>query len=126
MFYQYGFYKPLVARKIGRVMTARQLAPPALTLALLVTAAFAPVLPLARWLGLALATVYAAAITVAAVRQMPRLGARAGLALFAVFPLMHLSYGWGFLCGLVRWTRRRKPITHPEAAAAIPAVPLSR
>jgi len=33
--FQYGFYKPLVARKIGRVMTLRQLAPPALTLGLI-------------------------------------------------------------------------------------------
>jgi glycosyltransferase involved in cell wall biosynthesis len=127
MFYQYGFYKPLVARKVGRVMTLRQLAPPALTLGLLLTGALAPVLPLARWLGAALAAVYALAIIRAGARELPKLGVRAGVALLAVFPLMHLSYGWGFLCGLVRWRRHpRQPAAHSEATAAIPAVPLSR
>lgn len=127
MFYQYGFYKPLVARKIGRVMTLRQLAPPSLTLVLMLTAALAPIVPLARWLGGALAAVYAVAIIRAAVPQLRRLGLRAGLTLLAVFPLMHLSYGWGFLCGLARWYRHpRTGAVHSEAAAAIPAVPLSR
>jgi len=27
MYYQYGYFKPLVARKVGGVLTARQLAP---------------------------------------------------------------------------------------------------
>ncbi|MGH4002424.1 MAG: glycosyltransferase family 2 protein, partial [Pseudonocardiaceae bacterium] len=34
MFYQYGYYKPLVVRKAGRVMTLRQLVPPLFVLAL--------------------------------------------------------------------------------------------
>src|ERR1041385_1254768 len=42
MFYQYGLFKPLVARKIGRVMTVRQLVPPALTVGLALTALTAP------------------------------------------------------------------------------------
>jgi len=40
-----------------------------------------------------------------------------------VFPLMHLGYGWGFLTGLLRWSR------HPRdrgRAAAANTVPLSR
>jgi len=127
MFFQYGFYKPLVARKIGRVMTLRQLAPPALTLGLIVSALLAIVSPLGRWLGLALVLAYGSAILLATLRQLPRLGARAGVALLAAFPLMHLSYGWGFLCGMVRWARHpRERDLHSEATAAIPAVPLSR
>jgi len=129
MFFQYGFYKPLVARKIGRVMTLRQLAPPALTLGLIGSALLALIAPIGRWLGLALVLVYGAAILWATLRQLPRLGLRAGLTLLAAFPLMHLSYGWGFLCGLVRWARHpRERDLHSEATAAIPAVwpPLSR
>ena len=34
MYYQYGYYKPLVVRKLGLLPTARQLVPPALLLAL--------------------------------------------------------------------------------------------
>ena len=127
MFYQYGHYKPLVARKVGRVMTARQLAPPALTLGLLVAAAFAPFLPVARWLGGALAVVYGVAVLGAAVRLAPRLGFRAALATVLVFPLMHFGYGWGFLTGLLRWRRhpRHRSATHGSAATAN-TVPLSR
>jgi len=129
MFFQYGFYKPLVARKIGRVMTLRQLAPPALTLGLIGAALLALIAPIGRWLGLALVLVYGAAILWATLRRLPRLGLRAGVALLVAFPLMHLSYGWGFLCGLVRWGRHpRERNLHSEATAAIPAVwpPLSR
>ena len=129
MFFQYGFYKPLVARKIGRVMTARQLAPPALTLGLIASALLAVFAPIGRWLGLALVLVYGAAILWATLRQLPRVGVRAGIALLAAFPLMHLGYGWGFLCGLVRWARHpRERDLHSEATAAFSAVspPLSR
>lgn len=123
MFYQYGLYKPLVARKVGRVMTVRQLAPPAFTLALALAAALAPWLGVARLFGAGLAAVYAAAALGAAATQVPRLGVRGALNLAAAFPVMHLSYGWGFLRGLVRWAlpgRSRAP------GAPAPVAPLSR
>jgi GT2 family glycosyltransferase len=127
MFYQYGHYKPLVAKKVGRVMTLRQLAPPALTLGLLITAAFAPFLALARVMGGTLAVVYGGAVLAAALRLVPRLGFGAALTTAAVFPIMHLSYGWGFLTGLIRWTRRpRHRVVSPGQPAPIAAVPLSR
>ena len=127
MFYQYGLYKPLVAKKVGRVMTARQLAPPALTLGLLGTALLAPWLPVARLVGGALAAVYALAVLGAALRLVPRLGLRAALPTAVVFPLMHLSYGWGFLFGMVRWSRHpRHRAAVNGRTAAFPAVPLSR
>ena len=127
MFYQYGHYKPLVAKKVGRVMTLRQLAPPALTLGLLITAALAPFLTIAGALGAALALVYGGAVFGAALRLVPRLGVAAALTTAIVFPLMHLSYGWGFLTGLLRWSRRpRHRVVSPGQPAPIPAVPLSR
>lgn len=114
MFYQYGLYKPLAARKIGRIMTARQLAPPALTVGLLLAALLGPWVPAVRWLGAALAIVYGTAIVGVALRQLPRLGLRATLGLLIAFPLMHLSYGWGFLSGLVRWrTDNLSPAAEP-------------
>ena len=46
MYYQYGYFKPLVVRKVGGVMTLRQLAPPLFVL-LLATTALAGLLGLA-------------------------------------------------------------------------------
>ncbi len=42
MYYQYGYFKPLVVRKLGGVMTARQLLPPLFVLCLFATAIAAP------------------------------------------------------------------------------------
>lgn len=127
MFYQYGLFKPLVARKIGRVMTVRQLVPPALTVGLALTALTAPWVPAAAWAGAALAVVYGGAALVTAARLVPKLGFRAALVAAAVFPIMHLSYGWGFLAGVVRWNRHPRTSPNGQATATtIRAVPLSR
>ena len=122
MFHQYGLYKPLVARKVGRVMTARQLAPPALTLVLLAASLLAPWFGLARILGAAVAALYGVTVLAAAAAALPRLGVRAALVLAVTFPVVHLSYGWGFLRGLVRWARPGTPAAHTAVATA----PLSR
>src|SRR5918996_918776 len=42
MFFQYGYFKPLVARKVGAVMTARQLVPALFVSSVRVVALFAP------------------------------------------------------------------------------------
>lgn len=121
MFYQYGYYKPLVARKVGRIMTLRQLAPPLFVLALALTAAASPWLGPARTLLGLLAGVYAVAVVASAVRAASAHGWRCAWSLATVFPVQHLGYGAGFLAGLVRlaWPRHTK--TRDPAA-----VPLSR
>jgi glycosyltransferase involved in cell wall biosynthesis len=113
MFYQYGWFKPLVARKVGRVMTVRQLVPPAFTAALMLAALLAP-----WWRPAALAlAVLGAAYLSAVVAAVLVTEGRALLALAAAFPILHLSYGIGFLRGAWRLVRRGP---HPGA------VPLSR
>src|SRR2546430_9535814 len=42
MFFQYGYFKPLVARKVGAVMTARQLVPALFVFTVGLAAVFAP------------------------------------------------------------------------------------
>ena len=68
MYYQYGYFKPLVVRKVGGVMTLRQLAPPLFVLCLAATA-------LAGLLGLAMLrfpwNVTAPLAFAAACRQLP-------------------------------------------------------
>jgi len=117
MFYQYGYYKPLVARKVGRVMTVRQLVPALFLLTLTGAAALGAWVPLAAWAGAAAGAAYAAVDLGCAAAAAPRHGPRAALALAAAFPIIHFSYGLGFLAGLVG---------HRSRSAAPSAVPLSR
>lgn len=121
MFYQYGYFKPLVARKVGRVMTLRQLVPALFVLSLVVGAALALVFDWAR-VGLALlVAVYASIVVFASARAIPAHGVRCASVLAGVFPLLHFSYGVGFLRGLVdHFARGRSSATRPST------VPLSR
>ena len=99
MYYQYGYFKPLVARKVGRVMTARQLAPSILITTLLGSAAFSMWVPGAAAAFTSITTIYTVfvlACSAAAAGADPR----CGLALVAVFPTLHFSYGFGFLRGI--------------------------
>jgi glycosyltransferase involved in cell wall biosynthesis len=121
MYYQYGYFKPLVAKKLGRVMTVRQLIPPAFVLGLFAVGVLALAWAPARPVWLAIAASYAVAVA-ASVLSAP--GARdvgAALALAAAFPVIHGSYGAGFLRGA--WD----VVVRPHRRWAGPsAVPLSR
>jgi glycosyltransferase involved in cell wall biosynthesis len=130
MYYQYGYFKPLVVRKVGGIMTLRQLAPPVLVLTLLATAV-AGLAGLAMFsypwnlavlsvFGL-LAGCYLLAIGACAAAAARRQGPVVAMALVAVFVALHFSYGIGYLQGIVEFLvlgRSRRG----EAAA----VPISR
>jgi glycosyltransferase involved in cell wall biosynthesis len=119
MFYQYGLYKPLVARKLGRVMTVRQLAPGALVASLLAALALAPFTVVGRIALLGLFAVYVVADVVASL-GLRRRGIRATAELLLVFPTVHLSYGAGFLLGMLKLLRPR------SGTASATTLPLSR
>src|SRR5581483_11463919 len=99
MFYQYGYYKPLVAKKLDRVMTTRQLVPGVFLFTLLVTGVLSPWVPAARIAVAAVTGAYLLAAIGCAVTAARRDGWRCMLALLAVFPTLHLSYGFGSLRG---------------------------
>jgi hypothetical protein len=108
MFYQYGYFKPLVVRKVGGVMTARQLAPALFVSTLLAAAVFAPWLSAARLLfGLTLGSYLAVDLGVAAAIAH-RSGWQVGLAASAVFPVFHFAYGLGYLLGVFDFLIRGK------------------
>jgi glycosyltransferase involved in cell wall biosynthesis len=119
MFYQYGLYKPLVARKLGRVMTARQLAPGALVASLLGTLALSPFTGWGRFAFLGLIAVYFIADVIASL-GLRRRGVRATGQLLLVFPTVHFSYGAGFLVGMLKLLRPR------SGTATARTLPLSR
>lgn len=97
MFFQYGYFKPLVAQKVGRVMTMRQVVPALFILSLLGTGLasywFAPAGLLCAGIGGS----YAAAVTLFACKAAHRHGLKCGAIVAAVFPILHFSYGLGFL-----------------------------
>lgn len=118
MFVQYGYYKPLVAVKIGRVMTARQLAPAIFLTGLGLATLLAPLSGAAR-AGLALLLgVYSVAAVVAAGAVARRHGPLVALGSLLAFPVIHLAFGVGYLRGMIDFVIRRR--------RQVPVVSLSR
>ncbi len=127
MYYQYGYYKPLVVRKVGGVMTLRQLAPPLFVLSLAATALAAllslAVLPF-PWKLVAptafalIAGSYLLAIGACAAGAVRKSGLAVAVALLGVFPALHLSYGIGYLRGTVEFLLLRRSC--PGNAEAVP------
>lgn len=121
MYYQYGHFKPLVARKIGKVMTVRQLIPAWFVLSVLVLAMLAPWSWLAEVTLVTLILAYAVADIACAVAAGSKNGIACGLWLCVVFPVLHVSYGLGFLRGILDFLILGR---HRVVNAA--AVPISR
>lgn len=99
MAYQYGYSKPFVIRKLGLVMTFRQLVPSALVLALAGTAIMSPWLEVARLLLGAIASAYLLGTLASSLAARRKAGLSVVPALALVFPVLHFSYGFGFLKG---------------------------
>jgi hypothetical protein len=99
MYYQYGYFKPLVARKVGRIMTVRQLVPSLLIAALLGSASLSVWVPGAGPAFATIAAIYAGFVLACSAAATGS-DFRCGLALAAVFPTLHFSYGFGFLRGI--------------------------
>lgn len=111
MFYQYGLFKPLVTAKLGKPATFRQLVPP---LFLLFLVFFLP----ASFLHPLLRNVFLAGISLyllgnfsetlrICLRQHSFLQA---LYLPWLFFLIHVSYGYGYLAGIVKFIIFRKKV----------------
>lgn len=99
MYAQYGFFKPLVARKIGSVLTARQLVPVAFVVALATSTALAPFSQYGRAALLATIASYALA-SLAASFAASKDDWSLTLFLPLAFATIHVAYGAGFLGGI--------------------------
>ncbi len=100
-YYQYGYWKVRVMQKHPRQMRARQFAPPALVAGLAGSAALGAVFRPFRWLLGAVLILYLAANVFASLS----LGRDHAPRLLVIHPILHLSYGLGFLVGLVHFAR---------------------
>ncbi|HEV2750288.1 MAG TPA: glycosyltransferase family 2 protein [Gemmatimonadales bacterium] len=108
MFLQYGYFKPLVARKVGAVMTARQLVPPAFVATVTLGALLAPWLAAARVLLFLALGAHVAVDLIFAAMLARRRGMRVGLASSVVFPAVHFAFGAGYLRGTWDFLIRRR------------------
>ncbi len=121
MYYQYGYFKPLVVRRIGAVMTARQLVPSVFLVSLVLSALLAPWSRMMAILFVTIVTAYAALDLSISARAALRSGVRLGLWPVVVFPILHVSYGIGYLKGILDFLVLRKREIHTSSA-----LPLSR
>jgi glycosyltransferase involved in cell wall biosynthesis len=121
MYYQYGYFKPLVARKLGFVLGLRQLLPSSFVLALVGSFLVGWWIPPLGALGLIILLTYVLADVACAWLAGRQIGPAVTSCLTLVFPTLHFSYGLGFLKGLVDFVLLGKP-----SGKAGKEVPLSR
>jgi hypothetical protein len=108
MYYQYGYYKPLAVRMLGTVVTMRQLVPSAFVMCLLFTTLLAPWSPLmALFCGIGVTAYLVADLSIASSVAIKK-GVRCGLWSTIVFPILHISYGIGYLRGVLDFLILRK------------------
>lgn len=100
MFYQYGMFKPLVNKKLGRPATVRQFFPLCFVLGLIfgpIVCAFVPMLWVAYlaviFLWLFLATYFSSKDS----KQLKRI-----LVQNWIYFVVHFGYGWGYIVGIYK------------------------
>lgn len=103
MYYQYGYFKPLVARKLGRIRTFRQIVPATFLIALVTSLVLGIWYSSARYVFGGIVGVYLGSLLVASVTRAFKNDPGASALLAVVFCALHLSYGWGSLRGAVRF-----------------------
>jgi glycosyltransferase involved in cell wall biosynthesis len=118
MYYQYGYFKPLVVRKVKGVMTLRQLLPPLFVLSLAAGGLLSPFSRLFAIAWASLLAIYIAALVACAVPVVFKRGLATGLLLVPVFMTLHVSYGLGYLRGICDFWIRRRPWS--EHASSLP------
>jgi hypothetical protein len=104
-YFQYGYWKVRVLQKHPRQMSPRQFVPPAFVLALIVSA-FLAVSSVLRPLSLIVPLLYLTANLLASLYTVSKRGWRYLPFLPVTFAILHLSYGAGFLVGLVKFWNR--------------------
>ncbi len=100
MFYQYGLFKPLVNKKLGAPATLRQFVPP-LFLLFLLSGLLLPMLPfifVMAWLFF-VAFYFFMSIIVGLILATKEKRFTLLIVIPFLFPLIHISYGWGYLRG---------------------------
>jgi GT2 family glycosyltransferase len=111
-FFQYGYWKVYVNKKHGEVTTVRQLVPPLFVLYLIT-------IPLIGLISLKLFVVYIVGLlfykvlaVYFAYKQVNAL--KEFLGVLKTFPILHISYGLGYLNGILHFLILRKKPSHKQ------------
>jgi len=105
-YFQYGFWKVRVLQKHSAQMQPRHFVPFAFVLSLMSLMVVAPFSELAQWgLGIEVG-LYGIANLTASVLSAAKSGWRLLPLLPIVFAILHLSYGFGFMVGLIKFRNR--------------------
>lgn len=110
-YYQYGQWKVRVLQKHPKQMSWRHFVPPAFVAGMMVLAVATPWIPAAALLARVAAAAYLAVVLLAAVLASWRRGAAAVPATALALICLHLSWGAGFLHGLIVFADRWR---HPD------------
>jgi succinoglycan biosynthesis protein ExoA len=105
-YFQYGYWKVRVMQKHPRQMRPRQFVPVAFVLALLASLALLPFSFAGAWPLLLVAGPYLVANSIASVLVARRTSWRLLPLLPLAFAILHLSFGLGFLVGLIKFRNR--------------------
>lgn len=124
MYYQYGYFKPLAAKKAGRVGTLRQAIPAAFVIFLLIVLFLSIWKPGWGFVLLGVASAYLGGMIVSGITTVRRNGLRVAALTTVAFPVIHFSYAWGTLRGAMRLLFRRGPVPSPGENTG--GVPISR
>ena len=101
MNYQYGYFKPLVAKKIGSVLTFRQLVPALFLMSLSVSGILSIINAELKWVLYAIVLLYLAANIGASFLIARTVGLKYLLVLPIIFGAIHFGYGVGYLKGIL-------------------------
>jgi GT2 family glycosyltransferase len=114
-YFQYGYWKVRVLQKHSRQMSARQFVPPLFVIALLLLCLTTPLFVVSKWSLIAAVGAYGVLNLGATIAAAAKTGWRF-LPLFPIaFTIIHLSYGAGFLVGILRfWNRWGDHTISPE------------
>jgi GT2 family glycosyltransferase len=98
-YFQYGYWKVYVNRMHHTVTSTRQLVPLLFVVGLGVGSLVSLLLPSLRWiylLGLSLYVGMSVVFGISSAEEVVK-----GLRVAAVFPVLHVAYGWGYLRGII-------------------------
>ncbi|MDD2890468.1 MAG: glycosyltransferase family 2 protein [bacterium] len=121
MYFQYGYFKPLVVKKVGGVCTWRQLVPLAFISSLIISGICSIFFRLCGMSFVAIALFYIIVNSMFSFSICIKKGIKHFISLFISFATLHFAYGLGYLKGIWNFIILKK-----SQRRAIKDVPLTR
>lgn len=101
MYFQYGYFKPLVAKKVGTVLTIRQLIPTIFVCSIISCGIFSFIFNTFLWIFIFISMVYSITNLLFSLSIVLKKGLIFLPFLLISFVVLHFSYGLGYLKGIL-------------------------